>query len=54
VARSGVYRPRKPANDNDAADALDRLSGHRLALLGWRCMTAVVRAEGAFVSACSG
>ena len=31
VARSGVYRPRKPANDNDA-DALDRRTVHCLAL----------------------
>ena len=33
VARSGVYRPRKPANDNDAgADAPDRRAVHRLAV----------------------
>src|ERR1700755_1209970 len=32
VARSGVYRPRKPANDNDRAEAPDRRTVHCMAL----------------------
>ena len=47
VARSGVYRPPKPANDNDAA-LMRRLDELFTAwpFLGSRRMTAMLRAEG--------
>ena len=51
VARSGVYRPRKPANDNDAALMrwIDELFT-AWPFLGSRRMTAMLRAEGVFVN----
>src|SRR5580704_17128761 len=51
VARSGVYRPRKPANDNDAAlmRGIDELFT-AWPFLGSRRMTAMLRAEGMFVN----
>ena len=51
VARSGVYRPRKPANDNDAA-LMRRIDELFTAwpFLGSRRMTAMLRAEGVFVN----
>ena len=51
VARSGVYRPRKPANDNDAAlmRGIDELFT-AWPFLGSRRMTAMLRAEGVFVN----
>jgi len=51
VARSGVYRPRKPANDNDAAlrRRIDELFT-AWPFLGSRRMTAMLRAEGVFVN----
>jgi putative transposase len=47
VARSGVYRPEKPANDNDLA-LMRRLDELFTAwpFLGSRRMTAMLRAEG--------
>jgi putative transposase len=47
VARSGVYRPKKPANDNDLA-LMRRLDELFTAwpFLGSRRMTAMLRAEG--------
>ena len=47
VARSGVYRPRKPANDNDLA-LMPRLGELFTAwpFPGSRRMTAMLRAEG--------
>lgn len=47
VARSGVYRPRKPANDNDAP-LLRRIDELFTAwpFLGSRRLTAMLRAEG--------
>jgi transposase InsO family protein len=49
VARSGVYRPGKPANDNDAA-LMRRIDELFTAwpFLGSRRMTAVLRADGVF------
>jgi putative transposase len=51
VARSGVYRLVKPANDNDAAlmRRIDELFTAR-PFLGSHRMTAMLRAEGAFVN----
>jgi putative transposase len=51
VARSGVYRVRKPANDNDAA-LMRRFDELFTAwpFLGSRRMTAMLRAEGAPVN----
>ena len=51
VARSGVYRPRKPANDNDVAltRRIDELFT-AWPFLGSRRMTAMLRAEGVFVN----
>jgi putative transposase len=51
VARSGVYRPRKAANDNDAA-LMRRIDELFTAwpFLGSRRMTAMLRAEGVFVN----
>ena len=51
VARSGVYRPRKPANDNDAT-LMRRIDELFTAwpFLGSRRMTAMLRAEGVFVN----
>src|ERR1700689_5370397 len=51
VARSGVYRERKPANDNDAA-LMRRLDELFTAwpFLGSRRMTAMLRAEGVNVN----
>ena len=51
VARSGVYRVRKPANDNDAA-LMRRIDELFTAwpFLGSRRMTAMLRAEGVFVN----
>ena len=51
VARSGVYRPREPANDNDAA-LMRRIDELFTAwpFLGSRRMTAMLRAEGVFVN----
>jgi putative transposase len=51
VARSGVYRPRKPANDNDAAlrRRIDELFT-AWPFFGSRRMTAMLRAEGVFVN----
>jgi len=51
VARSGVYRPRKPANDNDAA-LMRRIDELFTAwpFLGSRRMTAMLRAEGVLVN----
>ena len=51
VARSGVYRPREPANDNDAAlmRRIDELFTD-WPFLGSRRMTAMLRAEGVFVN----
>ena len=51
VARSGVYRPRKPANDNDAALMrwIDELFT-AWPFLGSRRMTAMLRGEGVFVN----
>ena len=51
VARSGVYRARKPANDNDGAlmRRIDELFT-AWSFLGSRRMTAIVCAEGAFVN----
>ena len=51
VARSGVYRPRKPANDNDAAlmRQIDELFT-AWPFLGSRRMAAMLRAEGVFVN----
>ena len=51
VARSGVYRPRRPANDNDAA-LMRRIDELFTAwpFLGSRRMTAMLRAEGASVN----
>ena len=47
VARSGVYRARKPANDNDAAlmRRIDEVFT-RWPVLGSRRMTAMLRAQG--------
>jgi putative transposase len=47
VARSGVYRPKKPANDNDLAlmRRIDELFTS-WPFLGLRRMTAMLRAEG--------
>jgi putative transposase len=53
VARSGVYRPRKPANDNDNDAALMRWIDELFTawpFLGSRRMTAMLRAEGVFVN----
>jgi putative transposase len=51
VARSGVYRPVKPANDNDAA-LMRRIDELFTAwpFLGSRRITAMLRAEGLFVN----
>lgn len=51
VARSGVYRPRTPANDNDAA-LMRRIDELFTAwpFLGSRRMTAMLRADGVFVN----
>ena len=51
VARSGVYRGRKPANDNDATlmRRIDELFTAR-PFLGSRRMTAMLRAEGVNVN----
>ena len=51
VARSGVYRPRKPANDNDAA-LMRWIDEPATAwpFLGSRRMTAMLRGEGVFVN----
>ena len=51
VTRSGVYRARKPANDNDAAlrRRIDELFT-AWPFLGSRRMTAMLRAEGVFVN----
>ena len=51
VARSGVYRARKPANDNDAA-LMRRIDELFTAwpFLGSRRMTAMLRAEGVSVN----
>jgi putative transposase len=51
VARSGVYRARKPANDNDAAlrRRIDELFT-AWPFLGSRRMTAMLRAEGVLVN----
>ena len=51
VARSGVYRARNPANDNDAA-LMRRIDELFTAwpFLGSRRMTAMLRAEGVFVN----
>ena len=51
VARSGVYRARKPANDNDGA-LMRRIDELFTAwpFLGSRRMTAMLRAEGVFVN----
>jgi putative transposase len=51
VARSGVYRVRKPANDNDGA-LMRRVDELFTAwpFLGSRRMTAMLRAEGVFVN----
>jgi putative transposase len=51
VARSGVYRVRKPANDNDTAlmRRIDELFT-TWPFLGSRRMTAMPRAEGALVN----
>jgi putative transposase len=51
VARSGVYRARKPANDDDAA-LIRRIDELFTAwpFLGSRRMTAMLGAEGAFVN----
>ncbi len=51
VARSGVYRPVKPANDNDAA-LMRRIDELFTAwpFLGSRRMTVMLRAEGEFVN----
>ena len=51
VARSGVYRPRKPANDNDGA-LMRRIDELFTAwpFLGSRRMTAMLRAEGVLVN----
>jgi putative transposase len=51
VARSGVYRARKPANDNDAA-LMRRIDELFTAwpFLGSRRMAAMLRAEGVFVN----
>ena len=48
VTRSGVYRPRKPANDNDAAlmRRIDELFTPRGPFFGSRRMTAMLRGEG--------
>jgi putative transposase len=55
VARSSVYRPLRPANDNDAAlmRQIDELFT-AWPFLGSRRMTAMLRAEGVLASACSG
>src|SRR5271168_1747999 len=51
VARSGVYRPRKPANDNDAA-LMRRIDELFTAwpFFGSRRVKAMLRAEGVFVN----
>jgi putative transposase len=51
VARSGVYRTRKPANDNSVA-LMRRIDELFTAwpFLGSRRMTAMLRAEGVFVN----
>ncbi len=51
VARSGIYRPHKPANDNDAA-LMRRIDELFTAwpFLGSRRMTAMLCAEGVFVN----
>jgi len=51
VARSGVYRALKPANDNDAA-LMRRIDELSIAwpFLGSRRMTAMLRAESAYVN----
>jgi putative transposase len=51
VGRSGVYRPRKPANDNDGALMrwVDELFT-AWPFLGSRRVTAMLRAEGVFVN----
>jgi putative transposase len=51
VARSGVYRARKPANDNDATltRRIDELFT-AWPFLGSRRMTAMLRADGVFVN----
>lgn len=51
VARSGVYRPRKPANDNDAP-LLRRIDELFTAwpFLGSRRLTAMLRAEGFLIN----
>jgi putative transposase len=51
LARSGVYRPHKPANDNDAA-LMRRIDELFTAwpFLGSRRMTVMLRAEGEFVN----
>ena len=51
VARSGVCRPRRPGQrQRRCADAPDRPIVHRLALLGPRRMTAMLRGEGESVN----
>ena len=52
VARSGVYRVRKPANDNDDAGLMRRIDELFTAwpFLGSRRMTAMLRAEGVNVN----
>jgi len=51
VSRSGVYRPKKPANDNDAA-LMRRIDELFTAwpFLGSRRMTAMLRAEGSRIN----
>ena len=57
LARSGVYRVKKPANDNDVAlmRRIDKLFT-AWPFLGSRRMTAMLKAEGEVIiaSACSG